>query len=427
MLINFTFSNYKSYRDVTEFSMVPLESIKDDRESLVNISGMEGESVLPLAALYGGNAAGKTSFAQALALLKYMVRTGRVEHVTPFRLDEESRTKSTDFKITLATEKEVWVYALSVLNNKVIEESLFCVNLSQQVFSRSSDGSVLFNEQFFAGKTKDELKIACDMAGSVPQDNVLLSTLRRHQGVMLDMARVCEKIYMWFDEVLQIKESNTLGLIPSVVSSREAFSQLLREAGVGMQELSIRQIPIQEMVGMAEPLSWMERSMNDGEFRSHGDTIVTKENGEIKVYKCGAVHVLPSGRSETFEMREESDGTLCFINLLPVLTNPNSKSRVYVIDELDRSLHTKLSRRLIERHLSMVRSGVPQQLIYTTHDVLLMDDELLRKDEIWLVDRYQDGKSELTAFIEFQEAASETDIRGSYMQGRMGGVPDFNL
>ena len=82
---------------------------------------------------------------------------------------------------------------------------------------------------------------------------------------------------------------------------------------------------------------------------------------------------------------------------------------------------------MIERHLEMVRAGVPQQLIFTTHDVLLMDDELMRKDEIWLVDRYTDGTSELKAFVEYKEAESETNIRRSYMQGRMGGVPDINL
>lgn len=427
MLINFTFSNFKSYRDETEFSMVACEDITQDAESLLPIPGSNDEKLLPLAAVYGGNAAGKTSFAQALWCLKYMVCEGKVEYVKPFRLDEESRTKPSIFEIVISTERELWKYELSVFCSVVVEEKLSCISAVSAVYVRKSDGSVHFNAGYFSSKTEAELKMADVMAGSIPQESILLTALCKHQGVLQDMARVCGKIFLWFYNILQIKEPGMLGLVPSVVHNHQELSKILSAAGTGISSLNVLKLTLKELGAPIDVLGMVERTLKDGDVHSFGDAIITKENGELYAYKCGTEHVLPSGKVEQFELKDESEGTKSFINLLPVLNNPASMPYVYVIDELDRSLHTKLSRRLIERHLEMVRAGVPQQLVFTTHDVLLMDDELLRKDEIWLADRYQDGTSELKAFVEYKEAENETNIRRSYLQGRMGGVPDINL
>lgn len=427
MLINFTFSNFKSYRSETEFSMVACEDITQDSGSLLTIPSSDELKLLPLAAIYGGNAAGKTSFTQALLSLKHMVCEGKVEYVMPFRLDEESRNTPSYFEIVIACEGDVWKYALSVFGAKVVNEKLTNVSVDQRVYIREGDGSVHFNADYFSAKSDEEIKMANVMAGSIPQESILLTELRRHQGVLQDMARICDKIFHWFYHVLQIKDPGLLGPVPSIVYNHQEFSKILAAAGTGISSLSIRKLTLKELGAPVDALVIVERTMKEGEVRPFGDAIITKENGELYAYKCGTEHVLPSGKIEQFELREESEGTKSFINLLPILNNPAARPHVYVIDELDRSLHTKLSRRLIERHLEMVRAGVPQQLIFTTHDVLLMDDELMRKDEIWLVDRYTDGTSELKAFVEYKEAESETNIRRSYMQGRMGGVPDINL
>ncbi len=407
--------------------MVACEDISHDSESLLTIPGEDEEKLLPVAAVYGGNAAGKTSFSQALWSLKYMVCEGKVEYVMPFRLDDESRNKPTDFDIVISTDGTVWQYELSVFGSKVVQEKLISISEDSLVYERNAEGVVCFNETYFSDKTDEEIKIANVMAGSIPQESILLTALCRHQGVLQDMAGVCGKIYLWFYHVLQIKESGLLGPVPSIVYNHLEFSKILSAAGTGISSLNIRKLTLKELGAPVDALVMVERTMKEGDVRSFGDAIITKENGELFAYKCSTEHVLPSGRVEQFELGEESEGTKSFINLLPILTNPASKPYVYVIDELDRSLHTKLSRRLIERHLEMVRAGVPQQLIFTTHDVLLMDEELLRKDEIWLADRYSDGTSELKAFVEYKEAELETNMRRSYLQGRMGGVPDINL
>jgi AAA15 family ATPase/GTPase len=124
-------------------------------------------------------------------------------------------------------------------------------------------------------------------------------------------------------------------------------------------------------------------------------------------------------------MASESDGTVRIIDLLPAfldLADPGT-SRVYVIDELDRSLHTLLTRRLLDVFLGASGPGTRGQLLFTTHDALLMDQSLLRRDEMWVTERDDHGESTLLAFSEYKDVRYDKDIRKSYLHGRLGGVP----
>src|SRR5664279_751886 len=117
------------------------------------------------------------------------------------------------------------------------------------------------------------------------------------------------------------------------------------------------------------------------------------------------------------------------MDLLPAflsVANPASR-RVYVVDELDRSLHTLLTRSLLESYLGCCSANSRAQFIFTTHDALLMDQHLLRRDEIWVTERRKDGSSALFSFSEFKDARKDNDIRKSYLQGRLGGVPRIFL
>jgi len=122
---------------------------------------------------------------------------------------------------------------------------------------------------------------------------------------------------------------------------------------------------------------------------------------------------------------EESDGTQRFLELLPALylqqdEDPNAPI-VYVIDELDRSLHPLLSRAFVE-FFSMVAAERPIQLIFTTHETHLLDSELLRRDEIWFVEK---GKDQVTNLTPLSEYSVRNDLRleRGYLHGRFGAVP----
>jgi AAA15 family ATPase/GTPase len=135
------------------------------------------------------------------------------------------------------------------------------------------------------------------------------------------------------------------------------------------------------------------------------------------------------GTEIPFEIRQEADGSRRIIDLLPAfldLSNPGSK-RVTIIDELDRSLHTLLTRHMIESYLSCCTPESRSQLLLTTHDALLMDQQLFRRDEIWVAERDVEGNSTLTPFSEFRDVRYDKDIRKSYLRGRLGGIPHLKM
>ena len=130
-----------------------------------------------------------------------------------------------------------------------------------------------------------------------------------------------------------------------------------------------------------------------------------------------------------FDISAEFDGTRRIIDLLPALldlSREGSKT-VYVIDEVDRSLHSLLTRRLIESYLSGCNSESRAQMLITTHDLQLMDQNILRRDEMWISERSSDGVSSLYSFSDFLDVRCDKDVRKSYLQGRLGGIPDISI
>ena len=153
--------------------------------------------------------------------------------------------------------------------------------------------------------------------------------------------------------------------------------------------------------------------------------IVTRKEGELRAKKLVTYHPKIDGTEIRFDIRQESDGSQRVIDLLPALldlSSPTSK-KVYVIDEIDRSLHTLLTRRLLEAYLAKCSAETRTQLLLTTHDVLLMDQQILRRDEMWVTERDADGSSNLNSFSEYKDVRYDKDIRKSYLQGRLGGIP----
>ena len=123
------------------------------------------------------------------------------------------------------------------------------------------------------------------------------------------------------------------------------------------------------------------------------------------------------------EIIEESDGTQRLFEIVPALlelTN-DAHERVFVIDELDRRLHALLSYKILELFLARCarHNG---QLIVTTHEAGIMDLELLRRDEIWFIEKSAKGVSNLYSLEEFHPRYDK-DIRRSYLQGRFGAIP----
>jgi len=125
--------------------------------------------------------------------------------------------------------------------------------------------------------------------------------------------------------------------------------------------------------------------------------------------------------SALMDANEESDGTLRLLDLVPILRGGETQGKVFIIDELDRSLHPLISYRLVERFLA---TGGTNQLVATTHASNLLDFDLLRRDEIWFIEKDRQGASHLYSLEEFTPRY-DLDVEKGYLFGRFGAIPVF--
>lgn len=132
-------------------------------------------------------------------------------------------------------------------------------------------------------------------------------------------------------------------------------------------------------------------------------------------------HDSDDGEEVLFDINEESDGTQRLLDIAPGLLDIFSTEKTYIIDELDRSLHADITTSIFKAFLNNT-SDIHSQLIVTTHETNLLDLELIRRDEIWFVQKNKQGESSLYSLEEYQPRFDK-DVRRGYLAGRFGGIP----
>lgn len=431
MIVRFTVENWMSFRDRTEFSMIASR----ERQHGFRVPRIEKykTGILPVAAIYGGNASGKTNLFKALNFAKNLVVKGtRPESlipIDPFRLDAQYINKPVHFSFELLIDDIMYEFSFSVTRNEVIEEKLV------KILGRSE--KVLYHRQnnepnFDPSLEKDQF---LRFAFKGTRNNQLFLTNSITQKV-----ENFKPVYDWFNNRLELVAPDTRfepfeQFLDESHPLYANMNSLLSQLDTGIAHLGSEDIPF-ENIPLPGPLKTkLQEDVKEGmSVRILGEPInerfiVTRKGGELRAKKLITYHPQPGGVEVKFEMYQESDGSQRIIDLLPAfleIADANSK-RVYVIDEVDRSLHTLLTRQLLESYLSGCSQDSRAQLLFTTHDVLLMDQQLLRRDEMWITERDAAGVSSLMSFSEYKDVRYDKDIRKSYLQGRLGGIPRILL
>lgn len=425
MIISFSVTNWMSFRDRATLSMVASRE-RQHGERVARI-GRYQTRLLPIMALYGGNASGKSNLFNALAFAKTQIVDGSAPDaripVIPFLLDKERAKQPSRFEFELLVEREVYAFSFSVTRDKVIEERLVRIgSTSERILYYRRHGAIEFDESL---EEDQFLKFAFRGTG----DNQLFLTNSVSQNVP-----IFKPIYDWFDETLQAISPETQFGLPSFQASTavaEKMNEMLPNFDTGISRMDHEQLPVEFV-----PASVRKelQNLSEGERAQLVDPTnqyfaVIRKNGDLIASKCVTEHRMPDGTRVHFDVARESDGSQQLINLLPAFLDLSSSrsERVYVIDEVDRSLHTLLTRQLLEHYLATCTAESRTQLLFTTHDVLLMDQRWLRRDEMWVTERNAAGASSLLSFSEYRDVRYDKDIRKSYLQGRLGGIPRITL
>lgn len=431
MIVSFTIENWMSFRDRVSFLMTA--SRERQHGARVPKLGKYQTRILPVAAIYGGNASGKTNFFRALSFAKTLVVQGSQPDslipVEPFRLNAKRAELPTRFAFELLIDETIYEFSFAVTSKAIVEEKLVLIrSTSEKVLYDRRDGKVTFDPSL----AKDKF---LDFAFGGTRDNQLFLTNSVSQKV--DRFK---PVYDWFkNSLLLIAPDSRFVPFEEFLNEGQPLYNTVNEmlpeldtgiAHLGSEEISFENVPMPEQLE-ARLKEEVKEGMTVRLVHEPGNErfVITRKGGELIAKKLVSYHQKQDGTEAKFEMRRESDGSRRVIDLLPAflaLSELTSK-KVCVIDELDRSLHTLLTRRLLDTYLSSCSAETRTQLLFTTHDVLLMDQELFRRDEMWVAERDSSGTSTLISFSEYKTIRYDKDIRKSYLQGRLGGIPRILL
>lgn len=424
MLVSFTLQNWMSFQ--TEASLSLVASKEKQHGERIPVVDKYRTRILPLAVVYGGNASGKTNLFKALSFIKNLVVRGTHPSsaipVENFLLDPKSATEPARFSLEVLVEEKIYAFSFAVTRKAVLEEKLVEVLASsEKVLYERSGSRIVFDKSL----EKDQ---ALQFVFRGTRDNQLFLTNSISQKVERFRA-----MYDWFENHLQlVAPDSRFGRFerfledgsPTLCAMRDALAHL----DTGITNLEFEAIRLDDLRLPKEFIADIEENLKDGDvalLMLRDPIALSRQDGELFAKKLVTFHSNSVGESVKFGMEFESDGSRRVIDLLPVFLDlcVERSQKVYVIDELDRSLHTLLTRHLLEGYLSSCSSETRAQLLFTTHDVLLMDQDLLRRDEMWITERSEKGGSSLTSFSDFKDVRYDKDIRKSYLQGRLGGIP----
>ncbi len=427
MIISFSVENWMSFRDPTTFSMVA--SRERQHGERVSRLGKYQTRVLPIAAIYGGNASGKTNFFKALNFAKTLVIKGtRPDSLIPietFRLDAEGRSRPSRFAFELLIDETIYDFSFAVTQKAVLEERLVKItSTSEKVLYDRRDGNLNFDTSL----AKD-MFLQFTFRGT--RDNQLFLTNSVSQNI--DDFR---PVYDWFENTLVLVAPDSRFDFFEIFLDEghplyTAMNEMLPRLDTGIAHLGSEEIPL-ENISIPEPLKTeLQEEVKEGmavRLLMEPQTnriVVTRKDGELIAKRPVTFHPKSDGTEARFEIYQESEGSQRVIDLLPAFLELSAQvsQKVYVIDEIDRSLHPLLIRQLLEEYLSNCSIETRTQLLLTTHNVMLMDQQLLRRDEMWATERDEAGVSSLFSFSEYKDVRYDKDIRKSYLQGRMGGIP----
>lgn len=436
MLLRYVVSNYKSIGHRLEFSMFPLEENMDER-FLTTITTRNGDwKLLRRGILFGPNASGKSAFIESVEFARdYIIdgqKSSRTTGVNGFRGGQSGQNGISTFQFMFYVNGEVYDYGFSLDRKQVWEEWLMILTSTEfaPVFTRKTDDMQ---------KTEVEITSRLSRNGSKSREvaELLKETMKENQKNQLFLYKLydngvkrAESIVDWFGRIKTIFPGSKLQGLPIPVKEDEEFRNFLSEelknldTGVSAITAEGKEINFHDFADeMDLPKQLVEdvEDMKTGILCLNGRYYIFFEKQDRTILIQLKFEHLLNGKAVKFNIEDESDGTQRLLDLLPILFRVREGDSLYLIDELDRSLHTKLSRYFLQEFAEKSEETL-SQMIVTAHDVSLIDLELLRKEEIWFLDKRSDGETYLKPFSDFTGVEGKDTIK-DYLNGRFGAVP----
>lgn len=437
MLLKYIVSNFKSIGHSIEFSMIPTEN-NTDKRFLTRLETKYGDiDVLRRGAFFGPNASGKSTFVESIQFAKeYIVdgqKSGKSTRVPQFKGNLEGIEETSLFQFVFYLDKNVFEYGFTLTPKRVSEEWLMIRTDKGFVpmFTRVTDENCITDidiETKFGRSDSKDRRLAEVLKSSMKenQKNQLFLYKLKDNGI-----KRAEKIVDWFENVQVIFPNTKIQWLPIRVKEDSDFREFLSESlskldtGVSKISASGAEINFQEFaekMNLPKELVADIENKESGLISLNGRYFIFFENkNRTSLIQVKFEHSL-NNKIASFNIDDESDGTQRLLDLLPILFQMDKKNNtIYFVDEIDRSLHTKLSKYILQTFVANSQNLL-SQIIFTAHDVNLINLRDFTKEEIWFIEKNNTGETALKPFSDF-ETNDNQDIIKDYLNGRFGAIP----
>ena len=423
MLIDITVKNFKSFKNETVFSMeVDKKDILEDintvkiRENKKN----HKKELLKSAVVIGGNASGKSNFIDILRAFKHYLL---VKGEKKFRDDNfklSNKKENTEIEINILIDDEIYNYLLIIdfHNKKIVSEKFYIINERKQeaVYIRENDKIMSYDKKIFSNY---------DTTLQFINEN-----LNEYDSVMTriieyKMPKEIKKFIDYLEEGVIILTNNKINfskigkLFYESPKIKDDFLNYLKRFGFPIENINIIKRKIPE-----DLLSFVE-SFKASILKSDNQKIDDSE--EKDVYDLEFIYENDNGEKYNLSLSEQSSGTKKIISLFIPIYKLLLNGGILVIDELDETLHYKLVYDIIKMFNSIEHNKKNAQIIFSSHNLLLLDLSLFRRDQIWFVENNNifEGSS-LYSLSDIKGVRKDDNILRDYLNGFFGGLPNID-
>lgn len=396
MLVNFTFKNFRSFKNEMTLSMeaAPIQELSD---AVVKSCD---EELLPVAVMYGANSSGKSNVLKALKAMRDVLLNSvklnpkdRLD-AEPFSLDLTSGDEPTSFEIQFTLNGSRFRYGFDYTAEAIIAEWLYEKRPGErefELFLRSGNEFKISKTRFAEGLGKQS---------ATPDNRLFVSLVAQLNG------KVSQAILDWFSNIDYMSgmemngyEGKTLDMIFSEENGSNEILKFLGAANLGFTGLEITKDSTGE--------NKIEAKSVHNIFDSNGCAI---QKNSFPVDKM------------------ESEGTKKIIEIAGPIFDAILNGKILIVDELDAKLHPFLTRKIISLFMDKGINSKGAQLIFATHDTNLLNIQYLRRDQIWFTEKDKSDSTDLYSLVEFRDDAgnkvrNDRNIEKDYINGRFGAIP----
>lgn len=423
MLIEFTVGNFRSFREKVTLSMVAtrLRGASPDVDANALIPLGSKHHLLKVAVIFGANAGGKSNLVLALASMRrFVLRSvqespGGAPPAQPFLLDNESAKHPSFFEIVFITGDVQYRYGFEIDRVQVVREWLFTLGKKKErvLFERDTSGirlgSAFTEGQNLEQRTRREalfVSVCAQFNGT--HSMRVLTALRDDVRVVFGINDLLGSVAPMWELTARILHGSAR---PEL---RDRVLGLLRGADLGIRDYQVEYESMESTLPTDMPTPMRE---------------LLVQFGPKDVPKIRAVHQVASDGEREAALtaldfdEHESDGTRKLFALAGPVLDVLSSGRVLVIDELDARLHPLLTAAVVDLFQSSEHNPNNAQLIFTTHDALLLDFRRFRRDQIWFVEKDVHAATRLISLAEFRGVRKGEAFLDGYLRGRYGAIP----